>query len=308
MDLYKILSECRLCPMECGVDRLSGETGFCGAGAKARIARADLHFWEEPCISGENGSGAVFFSNCTLRCVYCQNYDVSSKGKGLEKMDEELADCFLELQDKGANNINLVTPTHYIPQLVSALDNAKKRGLNLPVVYNCGGYEKAETLKLIDGYVDVYLPDMKYYSDKYAKRYSGAKDYFKTASEAVSEMYRQVGKWEFDNSGLIKKGVIVRHMLLPGLIFEAKKIVDYLFEKYEDKIWLSLMSQYTIMPGVRGMDELNRNLPKGYYETLVDYCASLGMENVYVQEEGSSDLCYIPEFYGSYQSLSEEGE
>ena len=223
-------------------------------------------------------------------------------------MDEELADCFLELQDKGANNINLVTPTHYIPQLVSALDNAKKRGLNLPVVYNCGGYEKAETLKLIDGYVDVYLPDMKYYSDKYAKRYSGAKDYFKTASEAVSEMYRQVGKWEFDNSGLIKKGVIVRHMLLPGLIFEAKKIVDYLFEKYEDKIWLSLMSQYTIMPGVRGMDELNRNLPKGYYETLVDYCASLGMENVYVQEEGSSDLCYIPEFYGSYQSLSEEGE
>ncbi len=293
-----VLKKCVLCPRECGADRTSGETGFCGAGADIRIARCAPHYWEEPCISGGGGSGAVFFSHCTLGCVYCQNIEISRGGKGCAVTPEELARQFLRLQSIGADNINLVTPSHYAPGIVKALDIARNNGLNLPVIYNCGGYEKPELIRALSGYVDVYLPDIKYYSDKYAVRYSGAKNYFDIASRAVDEMYGQVGKCVFGDDGIIKKGVIVRHLMLPGLLFEAKKIVDYLYERYGNGIYISLMSQYTRMPGIgKRFPELDRNVPSGHYNALVNYCADLGMENVYIQTEGAADLKYIPEFY-----------
>lgn len=294
MDLYK---NCRLCPRECGADRTSGRLGFCGCGSEIKIARAALHRWEEPCISGRSGSGAVFFSGCTLGCVFCQNYEISAGLKGYEITEEELADEFLRLQSEGANNINLVTPTQYLPGIISALDTAKSRGLNIPIVYNCGGYEKTETLKMLEGYIDVYLPDFKYFSDKYALGYSRAADYVSFAKTAVAEMYRQTGKCVFDENGIIKSGVIVRHLLLPGLLFESKKAVDYLYETYGDNIWLSLMSQYTPMPQVSGNPRLNRRVPYKQYSALVDYCANRGMTRVYVQESTSADTCYIPEFF-----------
>lgn len=294
MDLYK---NCRLCPRECGADRTSGRLGFCGCGSEIKIARAALHRWEEPCISGRSGSGAVFFSGCTLGCVFCQNYEISAGLKGYEITEEELADEFLRLQSEGANNINLVTPTQYLPGIISALDTAKSRGLNIPIVYNCGGYEKTETLKMLEGYIDVYLPDFKYFSDKYALGYSRAADYVSFAKTAVAEMYRQTGKCVFDENGIIKSGVIVRHLLLPGLLFESKKAVDYLYETYGDNIWLSLMSQYTPMPQVSGNPRLNRRVPDKQYSALVDYCANRGMTRVYVQESTSADMCYIPEFF-----------
>lgn len=294
MDLYK---NCRLCPRECGADRTSGRLGFCGCGSEIKIARAALHRWEEPCISGRSGSGAVFFSGCTLGCVFCQNYEISAGHKGYEITEEELADEFLRLQSEGANNINLVTPTQYLTGIISALDTAKSRGLNIPIVYNCGGYEKAETLKMLEGYIDVYLPDFKYFSDKYALGYSRAADYVSVAKTAIAEMYRQTGKCVFDENGIIKSGVIVRHLLLPGLLFESKKAVDYLYETYGDNIWLSLMSQYTPMPQVSGNPHLNRRVPDKQYSALVDYCANRGMTRVYVQESASADKCYIPEFF-----------
>lgn len=294
MDLYK---NCRLCPRECGADRTSGRLGFCGCGSGIKIARAALHRWEEPCISGRSGSGAVFFSGCTLGCVFCQNYEISAGLKGYEITEEELADEFLRLQREGANNINLVTPTQYLPGIISALDTAKSRGLNIPIVYNCGGYEKAETLKMLEGYIDVYLPDFKYFSDKYALEYSRAANYVSFAKTAIAEMYRQTGKCVFDKNGIIKSGVIVRHLLLPGLLFESKKVVDYLYDTYGDNIWLSLMSQYTPMPQVSGNPRLNRRVPDKQYSALVDYCAERGMTQVYIQESASADKCYIPEFF-----------
>lgn len=295
-----ILNMCVLCPRECGADRLSGETGFCGAGADIKIARSALHYWEEPCISGDRGSGTVFFSHCTLGCVYCQNREISCGGKGYAVTTEELAQQFLRLQTLGANNINLVTPTHYVPGIINALDIAKNDGLNLPVIYNCGGYEKPELIRALRGYVDVYLPDIKYFSDRYAVKYSGAKNYFDIAACAVDEMYRQVGKCVFDDNGIIWKGVIVRHLMLPGLLFEAKKIIDYLYENYGSGIYISLMSQYTRMPGIgKKFPELDKNVPNGHYNALVNYCADLGMENVYIQTEGAADLKYVPDFYGN---------
>lgn len=289
--------ECKLCPRACGVNRADGETGYCGAGDKIKIARAALHYWEEPCISGDSGSGAVFFSHCTLGCVYCQNYDISTKGKGYIVTENELADEFLRLESEGANNINLVTPSHYVPSIIKAIETAEKHGLNLPVVYNCGGYESIDTLKMLDGYVDVYLPDMKYYSDKYAVLYSSAKNYFKVSSKAIAEMYRQTGKCKFDENNMIKSGVIVRHLMLPGMLFESKNIIDYLYKTYGDNIWLSLMSQYTPMEQIKNIANLNKCVKADVYESLINYCAECGMINVYIQQGSSADKCYIPEFY-----------
>lgn len=289
--------ECRLCPRECGVNRADGETGYCGAGDKIKIARAALHYWEEPCISGDSGSGTVFFSHCTLGCVYCQNYDISTQGKGYSVTENELADEFMRLENEGANNINLVTPSHFVPSIIKAIETAKKHGLKLPVVYNCGGYESVDTLKMLDGYIDVYLPDMKYYSDKYAVLYSSAKNYFEVSSGAIAEMYRQTGNCKFDEDNMIKSGVIVRHLMLPGLLFESKKIIDYLYETYGDNIWLSLMSQYTPMEQVKNVPELNRCVSGEMYNSLISYCQDMGMTNVYIQQGSSADKCYIPEFY-----------
>ena len=291
------LDECRLCPGECGVNRNKGERGFCGAGSKIRVGRIDLHYWEEPCISGERGSGAVFFSGCTMRCDYCQNRELSRDGKGFEIGEDELAERLLELESKGAANINLVTPSHYAPLIVKVLDKARARGLSLPIVYNCGGYEKVETLKGLEGYVDIYLPDLKYRSNIYGVKYSRAADYFNTAAAAIAEMFRQTGPCKFGEDGMMKRGVIIRHLLLPGLLFEAKKIVDYVHETYGDSVWLSLMNQYTVMPEV-SCPELCRSVPKGHYEALVNYCAELGMEKVYIQGGDAAASDYIPEFYG----------
>lgn len=295
---YKELNCCTLCPRRCGVNRNKGEPGFCKADSRIKIARSALHFWEEPCISGKNGSGTVFFSHCTLKCVYCQNYAISTENHGKYVTEEELCDIFLELQNKGANNINLVTPTHYVPQIITALTLAKEKGLILPIVYNTSGYESVDTLKMLRGYIDVYLPDMKYASDKYSTKYSAARDYFNIAKEAIFEMFSQVGACEFSGSGIIKKGVIVRHLMLPGLLFDSKKIIDYLFSTYKNDIYISIMNQYTPLPTLPlEFCELSEKLPEKYYDTLVDYAANLGIENAFVQEDDASGSEFIPQFY-----------
>ncbi len=291
-----MLSSCTLCPRKCGTDRFSGKIGFCGSDNRIKIARSALHFWEEPCISGKNGSGTVFFSGCNMKCIFCQNHIISTGGKGREVSVRELSDEFLRLQDMGAHNINLVTPTHYVPHIISALDIAKERGLTLPVAYNCGGYENVETIKLLWGYVDIYMPDIKYFSDKYALEYSKAPDYFRYAAEALEEMVSQVGTPIFDNDGIMKKGVIVRHLMLPGLLFDTKKIMDYLARQYGNNIYISLMSQYTPMPAVSSHKNLSRRLTKAHYESMVDYIELLGLENVFVQDIASATESFIPEF------------
>ncbi len=287
---------CLLCPRKCGIDR-NFETGFCRAGNKVKIARAALHFWEEPCISGESGSGTVFFSHCTLKCVYCQNQKISTGGSGYYVTERELADIFIDLQNRGANNINLVTPTHYVPQIINALDIAKENGLTLPILYNCGGYESTEIIKMLDGYIDIYMPDMKYFDDKYAIKYSSAPNYFKTAAAALNEMYSQVGSAELDENGIMKKGMLVRHLMLPHLLFDTKKIMDYLRKTYGDKIYISLMNQYTPMPAVENIPELNQKLNPKQYETMIEYCIEHEMENVFIQEGETASESFIPEFY-----------
>jgi len=293
-----LLKNCKLCPRNCGVDRTSGETGFCKIDDKIKIARADLHFWEEPCISGETGSGTVFFSHCNMKCAFCQNYRISTENQGKIITQAQLCDTFLMLQQKGANNINLVTPTHYVPQIIEALKLAKAKGLSLPVVYNSSGYENVDTIKMLEGYVDVYLPDFKYYDNKYAIKYSSSPDYFEKASAAIFQMVKQTGSCCFDENGLIKSGVIVRHLMLPGLLFDSKKIIDYLYTNFGDKIYISIMSQYTPLDTISDkFPELKRNLPKGHYEALVNYAQDIGIVNAYIQEGDSAMESFIPEFY-----------
>ena len=290
------LSHCTLCPRLCGADRINGEFGYCRASAKIKIARSALHFWEEPCISGEHGSGTVFFSHCTLKCVFCQNYNISTENKGKIISVLELADCFLDLQKQGANNINLVTPTHYVPLIIQALDIAKANGLTLPILYNTSGYENTETIKALDGYIDIYMPDMKYFDNKYAVKYSNAPDYFNIAKSAIREMYNQVGKPVFDENGIMQKGMIIRHLMLPGLLFDTKKIIDYIYREYENNVYVSLMSQYTPLEHVKKFPELNKKLNPKHYNAMIDYCADLGMENVYIQDGEAASESFIPPF------------
>lgn len=271
-------------------------TGYCGVKHTLRVARAALHFWEEPCISGEEGSGAVFFTGCNLRCVYCQNYHIARAEQGKEITAERLSDIFLELQEQKANNINLVTPTHYVPQIIEALGNAREKGLKLPVVYNCGGYESTETLKRLEGLVDIYLPDFKYMDPVRAKKYSRAEDYPERAKAALAEMVRQQPKAEFDSRGILKKGVIVRHLMLPGGIKDSKAVVRYLYETYGDQIYVSLMNQYTPLPQAEKYPELTRKLKKFEYDRLVDYAISLGVSNGFIQEGETAEESFIPAF------------
>ena len=295
----EILSNCTLCPRRCGANRESGNVGFCGADDKIKIARCALHFWEEPCISGKNGSGTVFFSHCSMKCAYCQNYKISRFGIGKVISTNELADCFLKLAEDGANNINLVTPTHYVPQIIEAVAIARKKGLRLPIIYNSSGYETPETIKMLNGTIDIYLPDMKYFDDRYAIRYSGAPNYFKIASRAISEMFSQVGKCVFNERGMIKKGVIVRHLMLPGLLFDSKKIIDYLFSTYGDDIFLSIMNQYTPTEALPAdFPELNKKISEKYYNSLIDYAVNLGIKNAYIQDGDTAKESFIPEFFG----------
>lgn len=326
-DLLQHFSCCRLCPRRCGVNRLAGETGYCGQTAQLKAARASLHMWEEPCISGAVGSGTVFFSGCNLRCCYCQNHDIALGQTGLEITPRRLTEIFLELQQKGAANLNLVTPTHFIPLIIPALQQARREGLTVPVVYNCGGYEDPEALRLLDGLIDIYLPDLKYCSPDLGGRYSHAEDYFERAKAALAEMFRQVGKPVFEENGasarfvpshaaldsavptdssaapvypadtpLLRRGMIVRHLVLPGQVKDTKKILHYLHDAYGSDIYVSVMCQYTPLPHVAHIPELNRRVTAEEYGRVVDYCLRLGMENVYIQESGVAEESFIPPF------------
>lgn len=291
------MSLCDLCPRNCRVDRKAGEKGFCQvAGTKIKAARAALHMWEEPCISGIKGSGTVFFSGCPLRCVYCQNRDIARAGAGKDIPLERLAQIFLELQEKGAENINLVTPTHYTPEIILAVKQAKDHGLRLPVVYNCSGYEKPETLRMLAGIVDIYLTDFKYMDKEAAKKYSHAPDYPETAKKALQEMVSQQPEPVFDEREMMKKGVIVRHLLLPGHLNNAKAVVRYVYETYGNQVFLSLMNQYTPLPGMENWPELNRRVTRREYERLLDFALELGVENGFFQEGRTAEESFIPAF------------
>lgn len=296
---------CNLCPRGCNVDR-DLKSGYCGMTSQIKVARAALHMWEEPCISGENGSGAVFFTGCPLRCVFCQNYQIAKGNDGKPITIERLADIFLELQDKKANNINLVTPTHYVPQIIKAIDLSRSKGLKLPFVYNTSSYENVETLKMLEGYIDVYLPDLKYKNAAFAKKYSNAPDYFEKATVAIAEMYRQVGSPQFFEkeeaaalgieTDTMKKGVIVRHLLLPGLKEDSKEIIQYLYETYHDDVYISIMNQYTPLKQVEKIPELNRTITPKEYDEVVDYAIDLGIENGFIQDGETAKESFIPEF------------
>lgn len=292
-----LLSNCILCPRKCGADRLAGQIGYCSMPADLRVARAALHMWEEPCISGTSGSGTVFFSGCNLKCVFCQNHSIALGDCGKAVTISRLAEIFLELQKKGATNINLVTPTHYIPQIRDALILAKGSGLTLPIVYNTGSYENVESLRLLEGLIDIYLPDLKYYSAELSSLYSHARDYFEVATAAIDEMYRQVGSPIFDEtSGLMKRGMIVRHLLLPGQSKDSKKVLRYLFETYRHDIYISIMNQYTPLPHVADIPELNRPVTDEEYDRVVNFALRLGIENAFIQEGETARESFIPPF------------
>lgn len=297
-ELQTMLKECHLCPRNCGVDRLAGQKEFCGVDAGIMVARAALHMWEEPCISGKEGSGAVFFSGCSLGCAFCQNRTISKGQSGKVITVEHLAELFLDLQAQKANNINLVTAGHFLPQVRDALILAKEQGLTIPVVYNSSGYEKAEMLRYLEGLVDIYLPDLKYLEADLAGKYSHAKDYPEVAMKALEEMVRQVRTPEFDERGMMKKGVIVRHLLLPGHVRNSKKVLEYLYGTYGDQIYISLMNQYTPMPAMKDDPQLSRKVTDREYDRLLDHAISFGVTNCFIQEGETAKESFIPEFNG----------
>ena len=306
-------TDCCLCPRNCHVDRTQEKTGYCGQTDQIRAARAALHMWEEPCISGDAGSGAVFFSGCPLGCVFCQNHSIAAGRLGKTIATERLAEIFLELQDQKAWNINLVTAGHFAPQVVRALELAKGQGLKLPIVYNTSGYEKVETLRMFEGLVDIYLPDFKYLSAELADAYSHAADYPQVAKLALQEMVRQVGSAQFEivsgdelltdvdyGDGELERmlqGVVVRHLVLPGYVEESKNVIRYLYETYGNQIYISIMNQYTPMEGIgKKFPELNRKLTEREYDELVDYAISIGVENGFIQEGETASESFIPPF------------
>jgi len=295
-NLEKFLANCTLCPRECGADRLNGKKGYCGCDGRLVVSRAALHFWEEPCISGNEGSGTVFFSGCPLRCVYCQNREIALAKNGREISVSRLCDIFFELREKGANNINLVTPTHYIIHIIKALELARKKGLDIPVVYNTGGYEKEESIRLLEGLVDIYLPDFKYISTETAKKFSNAPDYPEIAKKAISEMHRQVGEPSFDERGMMKKGMIIRHLVLPGHIIESKKALKYICSTYGDGVYLSIMNQYTPMGEFDEFPELTRRVYPHEYKSVIEYASRLGIKNAFIQEGDTAKESFIPAF------------
>lgn len=287
---------CLLCPRKCGINRRTGQTGICGVSSEIKVARAALHYWEEPCISGEKGSGAVFFSGCSLHCVFCQNREISDGKAGKVISKERLSDIFMELADKGANNINLVTPGQYIPDIVWAVNDAKSRGMKLPIIYNTSGYENVTELKLLEGIVDVYLPDFKYMDSTLSARYSRAKDYPSVAKQALSEMVRQQPDVVIDDAtGLIQKGVIVRQLLLPGHVNDAKAVLKYLYDTYHDHVYISMMSQFTPI-ALKDYPEINRTVTRREYERLIDYAIKIGITNAFIQEGNVAKDSFIPAF------------
>lgn len=288
--------DCLLCPRKCGINRSTGQTGVCGVSSEIKVARAALHYWEEPCISGKRGSGAVFFSGCSLHCVFCQNREISDGKAGKVISKERLSDIFIELVDKGANNINLVTPGQYIPDIVWAVNDAKSRGMKLPIIYNTSGYENVTELKLLEGIVDVYLPDFKYMDSTLSAMYSRAKDYPSVAKQALSEMVRQQPDVVIDDAtGLIKKGVIVRQLLLPGHVNDAKAVLKYLYDTYHDHVYISMMSQFTPI-ALKDYPEINRTVTRREYERLIDYALEIGITNAFIQEGDVAKDSFIPAF------------
>ena len=277
------------------VNRNNNEIGFCKAGNKIKIAKAYLHMWEEPPITGKNGSGTIFFSNCNLRCLFCQNYYISEEGNGVEIDENRFANICLDLQKKGATNINLVTPTHYLPIIIDGIKLAKKMGLKIPIVYNSSGYEKVDTIKLLDGIIDIYLPDFKYYSDELAIKYSGCKDYFKYASESLYEMVRQQPKCVFDKDGNMISGVIVRHLLLPKMEEDSKKVLKYLYDNYKNNIYISIMNQYTPVRKCK-YPELNQKVDDKVYDKVIDYAWNIGIRNAFIQDGETQSESFIPKW------------
>ena len=295
MEENKLLEKCVLCPHECKVNRNEGKLGRCKAGKNIKIALANLHYFEEPCISGENGSGTVFFSGCNLNCKYCQNYKISQELLGKEISIEELAEEFLKLQNMNANNINLVTGVMYVPQIIKAIKIAREKGLNIPIVYNSSGYESVETIKLLDGYIDVYLPDLKYCDNELGIKYSGIKNYFENATNAIKEMYKQVGEADFDENGIIKKGIIIRHLVLPNNIENSKNALKWIKETFGNKILVSIMAQYFPTNKAKDISELNRKLTQEEYDEIEQFVFDLELDG-YMQDLEENEEQYVPDF------------
>ncbi|MHB1392896.1 MAG: radical SAM protein [Clostridia bacterium] len=293
--MQEILKNCKICPRQCGVNRFE-KAGVCGAGAKVLAAKAFLHQWEEPCISGKNGSGTIFFSGCNMKCVFCQNHNISQEHFGKEITIERLAEIMLELQEQGAININFVSPTPYAMHIVKAVSIAKQMGLNLPIVYNTNGYETVETIEILKGTVDVYLPDVKYFNDSYSLKYSGVSDYFKQASKAVTAMYNQVGYPEFCENGMIRKGLIIRHLILPGLLEDSKIIFKWIRKNIGKYAYVSIMCQYTPMYRSHVYQEINRKISSAEYGEVLNYFFEAGLENGFMQELESASSDCTPNF------------
>lgn len=292
--MKEILKKCNLCPRNCGVNRYKS-LGFCKASDKVKVAYYSLHQWEEPVISGTNGSGTVFFSNCNLKCLFCQNKKISTLGYGKEINNERLKNIFMELQEKGAHNINLVTPTHYVPQIVEVLKEVKGDELNIPIVYNTSSYENVSTIKLLEGLVDIYLADLKYFDNSLGCKYSNCENYFEVAGEAIKAMYEQVGKFEIVDN-LMRKGVIVRILVLPEHTDDSKNLIKYLFESYGNNIIISIMNQYTPVEVISEYPNLNRKISEEEYEEVIDFALELGVEMAFIQEGETQDTSFIPNF------------
>ena len=292
--MVELLKKCEICPHRCKIDRTKNQIGRCKAKDTVKVAMASIHNFEEPCISGGNGSGTVFFSNCNLSCDFCQNYEISQQGLGKEITIERLSEIFLEQQLRGANNINLVSPTSYAIQIIEATKIAKNKGLNIPIIYNTNGCENIETIKLLDGYIDVYLPDLKYAEENLARKYSKIENYFNIATSAIKEMYNQVGTNEYDENGIIKKGIIIRHLILPNHTENSKKVLKWIKENMPEDITVSVMAQYFPTYKAKNIDDINRTITKHEYQKIENYLYMLNIKNGYIQELGKNEEMYVP--------------
>ena len=291
----EMLEKCMICPHNCGINRLNGQVGRCKSKETVKVALYSTHNFEEPCISGKKGSGTVFFSNCNMNCVFCQNYEISQQGKGKEISIQELADIFIKQQENDVENINLVTPTSYVPQIIEAIKIARKNGLNIPIVYNTNGYEKVETLKMLEGYIDIYLPDLKYSDDLLAKRLSKVDNYFEVATNAIKEMHRQVGQPVFNEYGIMQKGMIIRHLVLPNHILNSRRVLKWINDNMSD-VYVSVMAQYFPTYKAKEIEDINRKLNKEEYEEIENYLYRLNLENGYIQELGEHEEEYVPKW------------
>lgn len=291
----KELENCKICPRNCKINRTKN-IGYCKCNDKMKIALVSTHYYEEPCISKENGSGTIFFSNCNMNCIFCQNYEISQQGKGKEVSVERLADIMLEQQERKVNNINLVTPTMYVYQIIEAIKIARKKGLIIPIVYNTNSYENIETIKALNGYIDIYLPDLKYYTDSLSIKYSNAPHYFENATRAIKEMKKQIPEYEFDENGTMKKGVIIRHLILPNYLQNTKNILKWIKDNFDDEIYVSIMAQYFPSYKAKEDEKINRKISMREYRKIEEYVYELNFKNGYMQDLGKNEEEYVPNF------------